>query len=192
MTGFVLRSRAVSGWPGLHVRAYRDDTVADDAVVPESDPGRLKMLRLERLAPAVLLALFDGVPAVVHIEEPRQGIQFGVRLESVATNQFRAFVFARNRNTSADVEPDREMAVSFRSGSPGVIDFRRTAETFIATPGTNMGATMESAEYALQMIRFPYRQVFGDPGSAPPPVGSVFRPTISVGALVQRFSEALG
>ena len=36
---------------------------------------------MERLAPAVLLVLFDGVPAVVHIEEPRQGIQFGVRLD---------------------------------------------------------------------------------------------------------------
>ena len=81
VSGFLLRSRAVSGWPGLHVRAYRDELgQADDATIPESDPGRLKVLRMERLAPAVLLVLFDGVPAVVHIEEPRQGIQFGVRL----------------------------------------------------------------------------------------------------------------
>ena len=60
----------------------RSDVVADDALttVAESNPHRLKVLRMERLAPAVLLVLFDGVPAVVHIEEPRQGIQFGVRL----------------------------------------------------------------------------------------------------------------
>jgi hypothetical protein len=192
MTGVVLRSRAVSGWPGLHVRAYRNDTVADDAVVPESDPNRLKILRLERLAPAVLFALFDGVPAVVHIEEPRQGIQFGVRLETVGTNQFSAFVFARDRNTSADADPPREMAVSFRTGSPGVIDFRRTAETFRETPETNMGTTMESAEYALQMIRFPYRQVFGDPATVPPPIDVVFRASVSLTTLHDRFSEVLG
>src|SRR6185503_2647249 len=35
VTGFVLRSRAVSGWPGLHVRAYdRELGVADDAAIP--------------------------------------------------------------------------------------------------------------------------------------------------------------
>ena len=87
ISGFLLRSRMVSGWPGLHVRAYARDNlrldppIADDAVgerrrTPRS--GRLGLLRLERLAPAVLLALFDGVPAVVHVEEPRAGVQFGV------------------------------------------------------------------------------------------------------------------
>ena len=83
ITGFLLRSRAVSGWPNIHVRAYDQDVVADDALttVAESNPHRLKVLRMERLAPAVLLVLFDGVPAVVHIEEPRQGIQFGVRYD---------------------------------------------------------------------------------------------------------------
>ena len=29
---------------------------------------------IKRLAPAVLLVIFDGVPAVVHVEEPRQGM----------------------------------------------------------------------------------------------------------------------
>ena len=49
VTGFLLRSRAVSGWPGLHVRASHD--------------GRqLQLLRMERLAPAVLLVLLDGIP----------------------------------------------------------------------------------------------------------------------------------
>ena len=66
----------MSGWPGLHVRPTAPSR-PDDEKVAEYDPDRLKVLRLERLAPAVLLVLFDGVPAVVHVEEPRQGIQFG-------------------------------------------------------------------------------------------------------------------
>ncbi len=191
ITGFVMRSRAISGWPGVHVRAYKTDSAADNAVLPESDPNRLKLLRLERLAPAVLLALFDGVPAVVHVEEPRQGIQFGVRLTETSPNNFSASVFARDRNTSANAPGLPTMPVSFRSGAPGVIDFRRTAETFRTTPGTNMGATMDSAEYALQMLRFPYRQVFGDPDTAPPPVSTVFRPTISMATLKADLSAVL-
>src|SRR5215470_18527197 len=73
--GFLLRSRAVSGWPGMHVRAYRKEVGKDNEIIPESHPDRIKVLRLERLAPAVLLVLFDGVPAVVHLEEPRHGLQ---------------------------------------------------------------------------------------------------------------------
>ena len=67
----------------MHVRAYSTDTREDDQTIPDMDtsPDRVRILRMERLAPAVLLVLFDGVPAVVHIEEPRSGIQFGIRLE---------------------------------------------------------------------------------------------------------------
>jgi hypothetical protein len=32
----------------------------------ESHPDRIKLLRLERLAPAVLFCLFDGIPQMVH------------------------------------------------------------------------------------------------------------------------------
>ena len=64
--GFLLRSRAVSGWPGLHVRGWRADR-------------RLVIMRMERLAPAVMLVIFDDIPDRMEIEEPRQGIQFGVR-----------------------------------------------------------------------------------------------------------------
>lgn len=195
VTGFLLRSRAVSGWPGLHVRAYRRDVVGDDEMVDEGHPDRLKLLRLERLAPAVLLALFDGVPAVVHIEEPRQGVQFGVRLdETGGANTFRAFVPARSATTGRDIEPQRDMRVHFRAGSPGVLDMRRTAEEFVNTPGTNMGSELDGAEFALQMIRFPYRQVFGDPSvTAPQPIDAVFRPSVAytLKKLEVRFSEVI-
>jgi hypothetical protein len=190
ITGFVLRSRAVSGWPGLHVRAYKTDAAADTAILPESDPNRLKTLRMERLAPAVLFVLFDGVPAVVHIEEPRQGIQFGVTLVPAANGAFSANVAARDVSTSADVVPAAPMPVAFRSGAPGVIEFSRTDRTFRTTPGTNMGTAMDSAEYALQMIRFPYRQVFGDE-SAPAPINTVFRPALGLNKLRATFTEVL-
>lgn len=82
VTGFLLRSRAVSGWPGLHVRARRG--------------GReVRPLRIERLAPSVLLALFDGLPDEVVVEEPRQGMQLGF---------------------------DPGAAIPYRAGSPGVVD----------------------------------------------------------------------
>jgi hypothetical protein len=178
ITGFLLRSRAVSGWPGMHVRAYARDVVGDEEIVGEEHPDRLKLLRLERLAPAVMLALFDGIPRLVHLEEPRQGLQFGVHLAPVGdTGNFSATVRARDRNTSEDVEPQEDMKVFFRRDAPGVLDLRRTAQEFVDTPSTNTGPALDGAEFALQMIRFPYRQVFGRI-TASPPIAEVFRPTI--------------
>lgn len=196
VSGFVLRSRAVSGWPGLHVRAYdRELGGNDDASIPESDPRRIKLLRMERLAPAVLLVLFDGVPAVVHIEEPRQGVQFGVRLKDTADpNRFRATVKPRNANTANDVNsnPNDVVDVPFRAGSPGVLDIARLNQALMAKPGTNMGASVDGAEFALQMLRFPFRQVFGDPSvTGTAPIDAVFRPTLNLNGLKQRFVKGL-
>jgi len=171
ITGFLLRSRAVSGWPNLHVRAYSRDVVADDALttVAESNPNRLKVLRMERLAPAVLFVLFDGVPAVVHIEEPRQGIQFGVRFNPEdPPTQRRAKVKVRDNFTGDPVPPTNAFTtansvdVPFRAGAPGVINLVELRNR-LAAKAPNSGGTLESNEFALQMLRFPYRQVFGDP-----------------------------
>ena len=198
VTGFLLRSRAVSGWPGLHVRAYSVELqTRDDEIIPESDPRRLKVLRMERLAPAVLLVLFDGEPAVVHIEEPRQGVQFGVRLETTGdgSNSFQASVPGRDANTSEDVD-GVEVPVPFRAGSPGVVDLPALVKSFVDKDSQlHVGTELDSAELALQMIRFPYRQVFGDTsvdGQAPE-LDTVFRPQIGyrLSELVTTFTRAV-
>jgi len=174
ITGFVMRSRAVSGWPNLHVRAYARDLLKDDALTTEAEshPDRMKVLRMERLAPAVLLVLFDGVPAVVHIEEPRQGIQFGVRLDADAPGgPRRAKVHMRHNGTGALVPPEDDVNdtnsvdVPFRQNAPGVINLHELRKRLAArAPGVTGGA-LQPNEFALQMLLFPYRQVFGDPKS---------------------------
>ncbi len=189
ITGFLLRSRAVSGWPGLHVRGYRKEVGADNEIIPESSLDRIKVLRMERLAPAVMLVLFDGVPAVIHLEEPRCGVQFGVRLETAGgANQFSAFVMARDATTSQDVPAGTHVPVSFRVGSPGVLNLKRTAQSLIGTAGTHVGPALDGAEFALEMIRFPYRQVFGDPSQgATGNIRDVFRVSLSMAKLKATF-----
>jgi hypothetical protein len=196
ITGLLLRSRAVSGWPALQVRAYRREVGNDEDIIPESSPDRLKVLRLERLAPAVLLALFDGVPEVVHIEEPRQGVQFGVELDPQGGNTFRATVRARDVREAADVKPLKHMPISFRAGAPGVLDLRATAEDFLHEASTHMNddGKLNGAEFALQMIRFPYRQVFGDPNSPnATEKKDVFRPTVAfnLAGLFTKFKDRI-
>jgi hypothetical protein len=82
-TGFLLRSAAVSGWPHMDVRAFKKtvDPGVDPATV---DPSIvLPLLRLERLSPSVLIALFQGVPELVWCEQPHHQVEFGI--EETAT-----------------------------------------------------------------------------------------------------------
>jgi len=185
ISGFLLRSSAVSGWPGLHVRAFDvDPAEGDDAHYDEDDPRRIRLLRLERLAPAVLLCLFDGIPKVVHIEEPRQGIQFGFKHKDVG-NRRKATLRPRDKETFKYL--DKEIDVPFRVGSSGVVDIRRLAEALAKEPATGAADGLDSAEYALQLVRFPWRQVFGDVENEE--IGQVFHPTIRYIDMVKNIFE---
>lgn len=65
VSGLVMRSAVVSGWPNLAVRPYLQN-------------GQLlKILRIDHLSPNVLLCLFQGVPDYVELSEPQEGFRFG-------------------------------------------------------------------------------------------------------------------
>lgn len=194
VTGFLLRSAAVAGWPGMHVRAYKEEPGSSDLEIhPESHPSRIKLLRLERLAPAVLLALFDGIPQVLHLEEPRQGVQFGVKLEAMGGGRMRATVPARNVRSAKYVnaagnDPDgllpdqaRQIPVRFRRGAPGVLDLTNTGKNFLNATGTHMSDDnrVDGAEFAMQMIRFPFRQVFAQSATTTAAQNDAFKPTLA-------------
>jgi hypothetical protein len=104
-------------------------------------------------------------------------------------------VDARNVLTATTVA-GKTMPISFRAGSPGVLDLRETGAEFLRTKVTHMDDDhkLNGAEFALQMIRFPFRQVFGDPSSRhASPMKDVFRPTIarSFAALTATFKANL-
>lgn len=196
ISGFVLRSAVVAGWPGLHVRAYSADVWGDEAKIPETDPRRTRLLRLERLAPAVLLCLFDGVPELVHIEEPRQGVQFGVTAPPGDDGVRRAEIELRDATTAERLGTPAarvKVRVPFRRGSPGVIDVKVLADRIAAEPRTRVDELeapgVQSAELAMQLLKFPYRQVFGRLGDgvvvSP---ADFFRPIVGI-ELVRRWME---
>ena len=84
ITGFLLRSGLVSAYPHLDVRAFGTDATGKPPA-PGADPDdpttaalQLPTLRLETIAPDLLLALFAGVPAAIWIEEPHHGLRLGL------------------------------------------------------------------------------------------------------------------
>jgi hypothetical protein len=176
LAGLLLRSKAVSGWPGLHVNAYRAD-VPDTG--PHDDPSRLHLMRLEQLAPSVLLAIFDGVPEIVHIDEPRHGVAFGVdeSAGSVPGNWSYTLTVRRNVAVNGDLTqstlPGDRLPVPFRANAPGVLDMSALQAAITG----KIGGTASASEFALQLIRLPYRQVYGPDEAVT--FGSLFAPVLS-------------
>jgi len=68
-SGFLLRSKIVSGWPGVEVTAKTSKT--QDQTLP-------KILRFDQIADGVLFCLARGTVEEVTFREPREGLTFGV------------------------------------------------------------------------------------------------------------------
>lgn len=73
LTGMLIRSQLVSGWPAL-------------VVSPTLGGAPLPILRNDRPSPTVRLCLFQGVPDTVSLGEPYQGLRFGVEDGTASSN----------------------------------------------------------------------------------------------------------
>lgn len=157
VTGFVLRSALAANWPGLTVRAFTTPAVpagTDPAQWERDHPETVvPLLRLERLAPSVLLALFDGVPALVWLEEPHHGVQLGV--QAVEGGGYRVPL----RGPTGNPLPVPDVAVPLRSGPvPGVVNIEALAAALDGA--ASLGTARGSAGLALCLLQPPARQRF--------------------------------
>lgn len=162
ITGCLLRSAAVTGWPHMDVRAFSE--ILPEGVDPASDQARasqLTTLRLERLSPSVLLALFEGVPRLVWCEEPHHGIQFGVLEDG---GQF----FAVRRDREGNLITGRDnIQVPVRTGNRRVIAVKALRDRFAQVRQTEEPTMVEqngSANFAVAVLVRPWRQRFQDSG----------------------------
>jgi hypothetical protein len=157
VTGMLLRSSLVSGWPGFAVRAFTTTDIsfqADPSAVPAGQC--VPLLRMELLSPSVLIVLFAGVPALVWIEEPHHGIQLGVDDDNGT-----GVISPVNPDGSAPDPPRPPVTVPLRAASgPKVID--------IGSLAAQLGVT-SPADLAVQLLRPPYRQRFATQAAGPRP-----------------------
>ncbi len=127
-SGFLLRSRIVTGWPGVEL------TVKTDAA---PDPNLPEILRFDQIADGVLFCLARGLIQEVTFREPREGITFGVGSDGK--------VKATKTGKTVDVKKDL-----LRSGpSAGVVEIAKLQKELTTTG---------SAELANEMIRKPEEQ----------------------------------
>jgi len=196
ITGMLLRSALVSGWPHMDVAAYAKGV-------------KLTLLRLERLAPAVLIALWAGIPDRVQLEEPHHGVQFGGSTTGGQLGVLR-------RRPDGHISPDSDTLGTAESPAQGQPSFpfgfrdttlrvveiaalrkllsyeadQRDPPRNIDNPATMMGMPIQtgSAAFAVELLQPPWRQVYADDAQ---PAGSGPHPAaISVRALAEEFDAS--
>jgi hypothetical protein len=186
VTGFLLRSAAVAGWPQMDVRAYDTDIPEPlDPSSPEVLSHQLLTLRLERLAPSVMIALFQGIPQLVILEEPHHGVQFGVQ-----TGRFGGYEILRRQADGEQVQPVVQDRVFVRQANGRVLDIAGLRRTLATDQQTNssMPVQLGGASFAVEVLNPPWRQRFEgvtDQGTGGQPGGSFgFVPSVSVAVRV--------
>jgi hypothetical protein len=195
-TGMLLRSALVSGWPHMDIAAYASGV-------------KLTLLRLERLAPAVIIALWAGIPDRVQLEEPHHGIQFGASSTGESLGVLRRRPDGRispNADTLGSVESAQEGQPSFPFGFRdntlrvveiaalrGLLSYEadlRDPPRGVDDPKTMKGMPLQtgSAAFTVELLQPPWRQVYADDAdptaSGPHPVAT------SVRALGEAFDPA--
>lgn len=160
VTGFLLHSELVTRWPGMELRAWTSADPQD--VPPGADPATLeaarpelvvRILRLERLNPSLLLALFDGQPRMLWLEEPHHAVQFGVETDGGPPG-----LVLRDLPGATVGRIDVPMRLVNQSG-PGVVDVAALARAI--TNATPAAVPTTAAGLARQLLQAPSRQRFG-------------------------------
>lgn len=156
VTGLLIRSEAVSGWPDLLVNGY-DAVISDDAPHPEGKLG----LRLERLSAEVLIWLFDGEARTIDIHQKPETLHFGLNIPDERHTGY----YKKLRNTAGEEAGLEVSDIPWRGGDPvsRVIDVGAFAgEITKALPGETpppnpnhpqpAPPAFTSAQFALEMI----------------------------------------
>jgi hypothetical protein len=169
LSGYLLRSAAVEAWVGL-------ESWAEGVMQPGGPPGTLQILRMDRLAPDVLLCIFNGSVTRLDVKQPPEAIHFGAARKAAPgggyeKNSLRRLVGGQGAGEMGEVLKRIDLSVPVREeinlgvkAATGVIKLHELSQALQAQlvgNGQMLGNTaITSAEFAVEMIAAPGRVSF--------------------------------
>lgn len=130
LTGLLLRSEVVSGWPGLKVDGYTERNKREKP---------LEVVRMERLEGGVLICLFKGEIGRVEIYLKAETLHFALK-----KNGSTYYKKLRNPESGETLEPDKIVRLNS--------DYWRSDRTVNVPALSQLLETSTSAQLALQMV----------------------------------------
>ncbi|MBN8681887.1 MAG: hypothetical protein J0L99_04520 [Chitinophagales bacterium] len=153
VTGFLLRSEVVRGWPSMEAVAYEKSNYPD---LPNWDGSSLKMLRYEHLSDEVLIGIFEGELYRLDLHEPAEGLHFGFDTDPDSNDALEKSL--RDPNTGEKFSPQKTLSTQqlntgniFRNGGTAsgpnaggqVLNLYNLSAMMFATLGANTTGYVE-------------------------------------------------
>lgn len=142
VTGFLLRSDVVSGWPGLLVDGY-NEVVNNDQPVDEDK--KIELLRMERLSANVLICLFKGEIKTVDIHQKPETLHFGLDLD----DENKTF-YKKLKNLDGQEINKKVDNIPWKDSEKRVIDINSLTNRI--KEQVDNSSSFTSAQLALEMI----------------------------------------
>jgi len=144
VTGFLIRSAVIAGWPSLEIDGFSD----------AAGENALGILRMEVISPSILICLFAGRVARVDIHEPAETLHSGIADPPSDAVKSLRYLAATGSNVTGDAIAGSSVAVPFRSAESRVIRVNNLA----ANLRTGLGAyetvsSFTAAEFGLEMVQ---------------------------------------
>jgi hypothetical protein len=147
VSGALMRSEVVSGWPGLLVDGFNEDKKLNLK-------KKLNLLRMDRLSANILLCLFEGDVTSVDFHLRPETAHFGLDQQEGPSSDFYEKLCKNLRDQQGDVSglPSQKIdKIPWRQPLLGTIDVSTLAKTIKANINGN-GSSFTSAQFAFQMI----------------------------------------
>ena len=141
ITGFLLNSEVVSGWPGLEIEGYVNPVTGIDFVAPEN---KLTILRRDLLSDNILLCFFAGEVKTLDLSIKGSSVNCGVDPIKKGTKITKGLRQLDGEQETENIE------VPFRNENLGVINIEEMAERL--KQGLNVPYDFTSAQFAATMI----------------------------------------
>ena len=143
LSGFLLRSAVVAGWPGLEAHGFAD--------IEGASP--LQIVRMETVAPALLLCIFAGVVARVDLQEPSEAVHFGLDGASALWQKHLRYA---NGDSVGSYINNKNVPVPLRgTGTPATILLDTLAQSMANSVWTTprpADTSFTAAQFALEMV----------------------------------------
>lgn len=145
ITGFLLRSSAVTQWPGLEVNGYEDSPATDNS-------NELTILRMDHISPDIILCLFAGVVNYLRIHAPPEALHFGFNSDHKAGEDYKKSL--RNENgepfSGGPIDINNDCYRNQNKEKSGILRIASLANKI--QQSLKMEKQITSAGFALQMV----------------------------------------
>jgi len=170
LSGYLLHSAAVESWIGMEAKAMRKDSTSK-----RLDP--LQILRMDRLAPDLLLCIYNGKVAEIEVKQPPEAIHFGATAKTGGGHEktelrkikgdknTKGTIFAKSFDVPTRAVPPEQPGQRVVDVAALVKKIREKLKIANQLAESDL---FTSAEFAVEMIESPAKVTFTDKGPEKP------------------------